>query len=159
MNAPHPGKAKLVGLIGAVCASVVLYCVPAFEGVVLRGYKDPIGIVTACAGHTATAVLGRPYTEEECHRLLVEDLVHHAEGVNRCLSGPVTDGQRAAAVSFTFNVGISAFCKSTFRKKLDARDPTACAELSRWIHADGKVLPGLVKRRAAERAICEGRHA
>lgn len=159
MNAQTPSRTKLVGLVGAACAGIILFCVPSFEGVVLRGYKDPIGIVTACAGHTATAVLGRPYTQAECDKLLVDDLVSHAQGVNRCITYPITTGQRAAAVSFTFNVGVSAFCRSTFAKKLNAGDPTACAELSRWTKAGGQELPGLVKRRKAERAICEGNTA
>ena len=159
MDAPISGKAKLVGLIGAGCATIIIFCVPNFEGMVLRGYKDPIGIVTACAGHTATAVLGRPYTRAECDKLLVDDLVDKAEGVKRCVTRPITTGQRAAAISFSFNVGTSAFCKSTFRKKLNRGDPTACAELSKWTKAGGQELPGLVKRRKAERAICEGRTA
>ena len=148
-------KKTLAAVLGAGCAATVIACVPRFEGMVLRGYTDPIGIVTACAGHTKTAVLGKPYTREECEQLLQEDLIEHAEGVNGCTTD-LTPGQRAAAVSFAYNVGVAAFCKSTFARKLNAKDPTACAELDRWTKAGGRELPGLVKRRAAERAICEG---
>lgn len=143
--------AKATG--GAACAAVLLACVPKFEGMVLRGYKDPIGIVTACAGHTRTAVLGKPYTREECEKLLVDDLIEHAEGVQSCTHG-LTPGQQAAAISFAYNVGVDAFCRSTFARKLNAKDPTACDELSRWTKAGGRELPGLVKRRAAEKQIC-----
>ncbi len=158
---PQPSKARLVGLVGALCASVLIYCVPNFEGDVKVAAPDPVGITTACHGHTGADVqLGRRYTDAECQKLLVQDLISHAEGVKRCVDiTALTQGQTAAAVSFTFNVGVGAFCKSTFAKKLRAHDPHACAELSKWTKAGGKELPGLVKRRAAERAICEGRGA
>ena len=150
------GKARLIATVGAGCAATLLYCVPQFEGMVLRGYKDPIGIVTACAGHTTTAVLGRPYSRAECEELLQTDLAEHAEGALSCVHVPLTTGQKAAIVSFTFNVGVGAFCQSTMARKFNAEDRSAGAELSRWTKAGGQVLPGLVKRRAAERAICEG---
>lgn len=146
----------MIASVGAVCAAVLIVCVPKFEGLVLRGYKDPIGIVTACAGHTATAVLGRVYTVAECEKLLEDDLVSHAEGVKACITHPLTTYQLAAAVSFAYNIGVPRFCGSTMAEKFNRGDiKGACAELSRWTRAGGKVLPGLVKRRAAERAMCE----
>lgn len=151
---------RLIVAVGASAAAILATYVPKFEGVVLRGYRDPVGIVTACAGHTATAVLGRPYTKAECEQLLVSDLAEHAEGVNKCIKRPLTPGQRAAFVSFAFNVGTSKFCGSTMARKANAGDMAgACAELSKWTYAGGRQLPGLVKRRVTERAICEGRMA
>ncbi len=150
-------KRKLSALVGVGAAALLLSYLPQFEGVVLRGYRDPIGIVTACVGHTTTAVLGRPYTKEECEELLAHDLEEHAEGVMACLdANALTTGQRAAAISFAFNVGIDSFCRSTFAMKLRLGVP-ACDELDRWVYAGGEVLPGLVKRRATERAMCEGK--
>ncbi|WP_396180153.1 lysozyme [Flavobacterium sp.] len=149
-------KGKLIALVGAAAATALGAFVPEFEGMVLRGYKDPVGIVTACAGHTLTAQLGRPYTKEECDSLLEYDLAAHAEGVMRCVKTEMTTGQKAAFVSFAYNVGIRKFCESTMAKKLNAGDaPGACKELSRWTTAGGKQLMGLVRRRAAERALCE----
>lgn len=150
-------KQTLAGMVGAGCCAVLLTYVPQFEGTVLRGYKDPIGIVTACTGNTKSAVLGKPYTKEECERLLVDDLVEHAAGIEKCITRPLSTGERAASVSLAFNIGVEAFCDSTMARKLNAADPTACAELDRWIKAGGQVLPGLVKRRAIERQICEGK--
>lgn len=149
-------KAKLISIVGLSAATTLGYFVPDVEGMILRGYKDPVGIVTACAGHTATAVLGRPYTRAECQILLDQDLAIHAEGVMRCVKAPITDGQKAAFVSFAYNVGVGAFCKSTLLKRVNAGEGiAACSELSRWTTAKGKVYIGLVKRRAAERVICE----
>lgn len=154
----EPGKKTLVSVVGVACAGVLLTCVPRFEGTVLRGYKDPIGIVTACTGHTKTAVLGRPYTKAECEALLIDDLVAHAVAIKRCVTPPMTTGQQAAFVSFAFNVGVSAFCQSGVAKKFNKGDPAgACAELSRWVKAGGKELSGLVERRKIERSMCEGK--
>lgn len=151
---------KLIATVGLVAAATLTSAVPSLEGMVLRGYKDPIGIVTACAGHTKTAVLGKPYTKEECTSLLQSDLAEHALGVQKCTPlEKLTPGQRAAAVSFAFNVGVTAYCRSTFARKLNAGEPTACAELLKWTYAGGRELPGLVRRRHIERDMCEGRTA
>lgn len=151
-------KKPLAAIVGTGAAAILIAIVPQFEGTIFHGYKDPIGIVTACTGNTADAKLGKTYTRQECATLLDKDLVDHAEGVNKCVPlDPLTTGQRAAAVSFAFNVGTEAFCSSTFARKLKGHDPSACAELSRWTHAGGKELPGLVTRRKAERDICEGK--
>ena len=148
---------KLTATVGAAAAALLLSHVPAFEGMILRGYKDPVGIITACAGHTKTAQLGRAYTRQECDRLLADDLVEHAQGVLKCT--PTLAGrtyQLAAMTSFAYNVGTGAYCSSTIARLIKARDMRgACAQLSRWIYAGGRVLPGLIKRRAAEREICE----
>lgn len=152
-------RKTLAATVGSACAIALFTCVPHFEGTVLRGYKDPIGIVTDCTGNTSQAVLGKVYTPQECERILETDLVDHAIGVEKCVPGfdalPV--GQRVAAISFAFNVGVGKFCKSGFARKLKAHASDACAELSKWTKAGGRVLAGLVKRRQAERAMCEGR--
>ena len=154
---PTPARKRLAVAVGAGCAALLVAIVPRFEGTVQRGYKDPIGIVTACTGHTATAKLGKTYTAAECEQLLVDDLIAHNADVDRCVRVPLAPYQRAAFVSFAFNVGGSKFCSSTLVRKLNSGDYAgACAELSRWTRAGAIQLPGLVKRRAAERALCEG---
>jgi lysozyme len=83
-------------------------------------------------------------------------LLKHSKALE-CINHPLTDGQKAAFLSFAFNVGNGNFCGSTLVRKANAGDMRgACAELSRWVYAGGKELPGLVRRRAAERAMCEG---
>lgn len=148
---------KLIATVGATAAVILMTLVPKHEGTIYRGYIDPVGIVTACTGHTRTAEM-RKYSPEECAKLLEEDLITHAVGVLKCT--PVLKDQPyplAATVSFAFNVGVSAYCKSTMAYKFKHGDLAgACAELSRWIKGGGRVLPGLVTRRAEERDICEG---
>lgn len=163
-------KRRLGLKIGAGAVALVLPCVMFFEGTVLKGYRDPIGIVTACTGNTSDAQLGRNYTPAECEELLAKDLLEHDKIVDRCVRVPLQPHERAAYLSFAFNVGPGragqrdGFCvlrngrTPTFLARLNAGDRAgACAGLSDWTRAGGQVLPGLVKRRAAERAMCEGK--
>lgn len=170
----------LAATVGVGAAALLLSYVPMFEGMVLRGYKDPIGIVTACAGHTKTAVFGRAYSRDECLVILEHDLIDHAKPVLKC--SPILKDkpyQLAAATSFAFNFGTNAYCTSSIARAFNAGDfVTACKRFNenalgqpQWVsvkdkyvrQADGtyrwtyKVLPGLVKRRGVERAMCEER--
>jgi lysozyme len=149
-------RAKLVAKIGAGATALAVPLVMLYEGTVLQSYRDPIGIVTACVGHTGPELrMGQRYTRQQCEGMLYGDLLKHAQALD-CIKQPMTDGQKAAFLSFAFNVGNKAFCDSTLARKANAGDmPGACAELSRWTRAGGRELPGLVKRRAAERELCE----
>ena len=149
-------KAKFIAIVGASAAALAVPLVQKYEGTVFSTYRDPVGIVTACTGHTGPELkMGQTYTREQCEEMLYKDLAKHADALS-CVRTPLTDGQRAAFLSFAFNVGDDAFCRSTLVRKANAGDiDGACAELSRWTYAGGKQLPGLVKRRAAERQLCE----
>lgn len=71
--------------------------------------------------------------------------------------------QLAAAISFAYNVGAGAYCGSTTAKRFNAGEwKGACRAMNesdsgkqQWVTAGGRVLPGLVERRAEERALCE----
>ena len=62
---PKKGGA-LAALVGLPAAVMLYQMVPEHEGVVLKGYKDPIGIPTKCMGDTRDVVLGKRYSIEEC---------------------------------------------------------------------------------------------
>lgn len=153
-------KAKLTAKIGAGAVALAIPLVVHFEGYVPWVHRDPIGRLAACYGHDdQTMTPGKRFTAAECQAMLDEDLLKHAQALD-CIKRPMTDGQKAAFLSFAFNVGNKAFCDSTLARKANAGDMSgACAELSRWTYAGGKQLPGLVRRRATERAVCEGRGA
>ena len=100
----------------------------------------PIGIVTSCVGHTKTAQLGRTYTHEECLAQLQQDLSEHNAGLLSCVKVGMPPNVHAALLSWAFNVGVANACKSTAVRKVNAGDfAGACAELSRWTLAGGKV--------------------
>lgn len=149
-------KSRLIAKIGAAAAALAVSVVAMQEGTVLRTYRDPIGIITACTGHTGPELkMGQTFTHEQCEQMLYGDLLKHVAALD-CITAPMEDGQKAAFLSFSFNVGNGAFCSSTLARKANAGDMRgACAELSRWTLAGGKQLPGLVNRRAAERKLCE----
>lgn len=147
-------KAKITAGVIALAIPVVA----AFEGLVLRPYRDPIGIMTVCYGDTHAQM--REYTPAECRALLVASLQEHGAAIAPCLPDKLPDHVAASVLSFAYNVGPAALCGSTLARKLKAGDVAgACAELGRWVYAGGRVLPGLVKRRVAERAMCEGKPA
>lgn len=136
----------------SIASTVVMY----FEGNEPKAYLDPIGIPTVCYGHTKTAKLGQVKTAAECQALLETDLKIALDDVNRLVKVELPAERRAAFVSFVYNVGASKFASSTMLRKLNAGDAAgSCAELSRWVYAGGRQLPGLVKRRAEERRLCE----
>lgn len=149
-------RAKLVAKIGAGATALAVPLVTLYEGYVPWVHRDPIGRLAACYGHDdQTMTPGKRFTAAECQAMLDQDLLKHAQALD-CIKHPLTDGQKAAFVSFAFNVGNKAFCDSTLARKANAGDMSgACAELSRWTRAGGRELPGLVKRRAAERELCE----
>jgi lysozyme len=68
---------------------------------------------------------------------------------------PVTDNQLLAMASFTYNVGEDAFAKSTLLRLLNEgqNKDIVAKQFDRWVYAGGKVSPGLVKRRNAEKQV------
>jgi lysozyme len=70
---------------------------------------------------------------------------------------PMHQHEWDALVSITLNVGSVAICRSTLVRKLKAGDyEGSCNEYPRWVYFQGRVLPGLVKRRQEEKAKCLG---
>jgi lysozyme len=149
-------KARLAaaGVVGAIAlAGPVAY---KWEGEVPKVYVDPVGILTACVGHTSPSLrAGQHFSKQECTELFVKDLRIAQAAVKRCIKYPLPVHTEAALISFTFNVGGSALCTSTLAKLANAGDLVgACKQLPRWVFGGGKVLPGLVNRRKDELNLC-----
>lgn len=126
-----------------------------FEGDGSTGYVDPVGIATACYGHTETAVVGKQYSESECLDLLAKDLGKHNKQLLAVVNVPLSPGEHVAYLSFHYNVGAGNFRSSTLLRYLNSDQRLmACRELSRWVYADGRKLAGLVTRRKHERQLC-----
>ena len=125
-----------------------------FESCRLTAYQDTAGVWTIGYGHTGSVYARMQISQEQAGDLLKADLKRFEAAVNRYVTGALTQGRFDALVSFTFNVGEGALKKSTLLKKMNAGDMDGAArEFDRWIYAGGKVLNGLVKRRAAEKAM------
>lgn len=95
------------------------------------------------------------------HAMMRHDAQAIAQTLANCIGNvPLHRHEADAIVSLAYNVGAQAICKSTLVKKLKQNPPDyagMCAEFDRWVYFQKKKLPGLVKRRAQERALCEGR--
>lgn len=127
------------------------------EGLRLEAYLCPAGIPSIGYGHTRGVAIGLTCTEAQAEAWLLEDLEPSERGVSELVRVPLTQGQYDALASFTFNLGVGALTGSRLLALLNARDYAgASAEFSRWVHAKGKALPGLVTRRASERALFDG---
>ena len=151
-------RLAIVGLSGLF--AVILAATPGVvtdEGFLLKTYKDPVGIDTVGGGVTGAGVVpGKTYTQSEAEALTAQALLKHAIEIRPCLPANLPTETHAAFLRFGYNVGATKFCASTLSRKARAGDLRgACAELSRWVYAGGKVWPGLVARRKSERAQCE----
>jgi lysozyme len=132
------------------------------EGLRLKAYRCPAGIWTIGYGHTSAA--GAPevrenmrISREEAETILKRDLAHFEDAVSSMVKVPLTDNRFDTLVSFAFNCGVAALRRSTLLKRVNAGAFDAVpGELMKWTRADGKELPGLVRRRRAEAALWRG---
>jgi lysozyme len=126
-----------------------------FEGCKLTAYQDSVGVWTIGYGHTGTfAVQGKTITQDFADRLLLADIAKFEAGVLKLVRAAINQNQFDALVDFSFNLGLGNLGSSTLLKKLNAGDYKGAAEeFLKWDKAGGKVLAGLTKRRAAERAL------
>lgn len=152
---PKPkGKAKLVGTVGGAAALLLTATVALWEGKSNDPYKDIVGIWTVCYGETRVAM--RAYSDAECEEMLAEGLVDFAEPVlKRNPELKDRPNQLAAAVSLSYNIGSSAYNRSTVARRFSAGDwQGACDAFLMWRKAGGRVVNGLVRRRQYERQMC-----
>lgn len=143
-------------------AAALAIAVPA-EGIRQYAYQDSGGVITVCWGSTTDVQAGRKYTQAECVERLSSDMLTAMRHVERCVPG-LPWHQLAAWTDAVYNLGPVIVCdleESRAARLLKARQyEAACRELPRW--NKGKVagvkieLPGLVKRRQREMALCLG---
>lgn len=121
-----------------------------FEGCKLTAYQDSAGVWTIGFGHTQGVRRGQKINEQEALAFLKADLAE-AEKTVSGLKIRLSQPQFDALVSFTFNLGPGWTRRSGLLTKLKARDwPRVPMELTKWVHAGGRPLLGLARRRAAE---------
>jgi lysozyme len=125
-----------------------------FEGCRLQAYRCPAGVPTIGVGHTRGVKMGDRCSQQQADMWLSEDLEDAAAVVSSLVKAPLTQGQFDALTSFAFNFGAKKFGGSTMLILLNKGDyKGAAGQFKLWVHADGKIEPGLVKRRAAEEQI------
>lgn len=131
-----------------------------FEGFRSRPYRCSAGIPTIGWGScyrtdgTRVAMDDPQVSKEEAEELLVFGLRTAEKAVARLVGVPLTANAFSSLCSFTFNVGSSRLRSSTLRSRLNRKDYyKASLEFPKWRRGGGVILPGLVRRRVAEREL------
>jgi len=127
-----------------------------WEGCKTRAYQCSANVWTIGWGHTKGVKRGDTITVAEADKLLLKDLVEYDQAVNKLVTVPLSENQYDALVSFTYNVGISAFKGSTLLRVLNQEKYSEAAnQFMRWVKAGNKTIQGLVNRRQAEKELFE----
>lgn len=127
-----------------------------FEGCRLNAYKCPAGVWTIGYGHTSNVKKGDTITELQAETFLAIDLQRYecAINVNVLPKCSLTQNEFDALVSFVFNIGTGNFDRSTMLKLLQqGKKNEAAQQFDKWIYSGKKILPGLIKRRQAEKEL------
>ncbi len=142
-----------------------LKLIQSFEGCVLKPYHgaadrpDVFTIGWGTIKYPLSYLNGKmvAMSDPAISQELADDFLHYevsriAAAIDPLLRDDLTPNQFGALLSFTYNLGEGALRQSTLRRKLNANpaDPTIRDEFVKWVHSDGKVQPGLVRRRKAE---------
>jgi lysozyme len=131
-----------------------------FEGCKLTAYRDPVGVWTIGYGLTTGALpgvsvgAGMTIAQEQADDYLTQVLTRFSEKILPGFTRKPTENQFGAFLSLAYNIGFGGFLKSTALRRFNAGDDQGAVEALQWFNkAGGKVLPGLVRRRAAEAAL------
>ncbi|WP_433847086.1 lysozyme [Acinetobacter proteolyticus] len=133
--------------------------ITSFEDIRLNAYDDGVGVWTIGKGTTVypngvKVKKGDVCTMEQAKSYFAHDLKRFENAVNSALTVVVNQNQFDALVSLAYNIGEKAFKNSTLVELLNANKFTAAADqFLVWNKGGGKVMKGLERRRAAERAL------
>jgi lysozyme len=131
-----------------------LALVKKYEGCSLIAYQDPVGVWTIGYGHTDGVVSSMQITQEQADAWLEQDLAEVANSVQDEVDVQLTPNQFSALVSFAYNLGVTALQDSTLLADVNRKNfAMAADQFERWVYAGGRVLPGLVARRQAEKQL------
>ena len=141
--------------------TLALESIKRWEGCQLRAYPDPAtggDPWTIGYGTTGPTIKnGLMWTQTQADAALLEDVKELGRDVQACCKRSLEPHERAALVSFAYNVGIGALRNSTLLRLLNAGETMKAADqFLRWNRAAGKVMRGLTKRRQAERQLFLG---
>lgn len=122
------------------------------EGCRLTAYPDSGGKSTIGYGHTGPEVkAGLVWSQAQADAALAADVMKAEAAVGDLVKVLLSENQRAALISFVFNLGQTNFQNSTILTLLNQSDFMGAAyQFQRWDFADGKEVRGLLIRRLAE---------
>jgi GH24 family phage-related lysozyme (muramidase) len=136
-----------------------LYILKSFEGLRLESYLDAVGIWTIGYGTTAGVTQGMRISQAQAEAFLMRDLAIFEQAIASTVKVPLNGDQLSALISFTYNVGATAFAESTLLQLLNKSDYLGAADqMLRWNKGGNLELPGLTRRRQAERSLFLGQN-
>jgi len=151
-------KKIIAGVAVATATGVAaIQFVGPWEGLRLNAYRDIVGGARTCYGETKGVKMGMRFTKEQCDGIFIESLAEHEAGMRKCLTDPdsIPEKSYVAFVSLTYNIGTGGFCRSSLPYMINSGNIRgACNALPAFNRAGGKVVQGLVNRRAAEQRLC-----
>lgn len=169
----HPGQASAMGERPEAPAAapysiegfsaVAVPLIARWEGLRTEAYLDTIArppVWTVCFGETRGVREGDSYTRAECLAMLEREVLHFRRGLHvyftpTTRAGRLTASRDAAYVSLAYNAGIRAIGRSTATRRLNEGNIRGgCVALGWWNKAGGRVVRGLVNRRADETRLC-----
>ncbi len=126
-----------------------------YEGCKLKAYKDSVNVWTVGFGHTGPDTgPGLVIDQAKADSLLLQDLEKFEKGIQSLLHVGLSPDGFSALVILAFNIGLGNFGKSTLLKLVNQGDFQAAAqEFIKWNKAGGLALPGLTRRRLAEKEL------
>lgn len=132
--------------------------IKSFEGCRLKAYRCPAGIWTCGYGSTGPDVgPDTEWSQEQAVSRLQSDLHKFEAGVAKLLTIGATDNEFSAMVCLAYNIGLGNFGKSSVLRLHNQKDQKGAADaFLMWTKAGGRELPGLVRRREAERGLYLG---
>lgn len=134
-------------LVSDNCVAIIKH----FEGCRLEPYRCSAGVLTIGYGHTGNVHPSDVITQSEAESLLKIDLENFYHGVKKSVKVDINQNQLDALVSLAFNIGLGNLRKSSLIELLNDGDYLGAAnEFWKWRRGGGVILPGLVRRRAAE---------
>lgn len=135
-------------------SSAGLDLIKKYEGCRLEAYKCAAGVPTIGYGHTFGVRMGNKITPAQAAVMLAQDVANVDRQMTTVVRVPLEQHQWDALASFVFNLGIHALSGSTLLKMVNqGKMAEAAQEFPKWTHGGGQVLPGLVARREAEKAL------
>ena len=125
-----------------------------FEGCKLTAYRDSVGILTIGYGETKGIHSGMTWTQAQADSTLAARYDEFEAGVKKLLKVQVDENELGALTCFAYNVGLGNLAKSSVLRQLNEGNEVEAADaLLQWDRAGGNVLPGLERRRKAERDL------
>lgn len=138
-----------------------------WEGFEPSWYSDGAGVDTIGYGTTrpfaekVKVKLEAPITKEEGEIAMRATVGQYMEpAIDKAIHGFIRQEELDALASFTYNVGRSAFAKSSLAKRINRDDPRAYEELLKWVYVtkpsgEKVVSKGLLARREDEKRLAE----